>query len=101
MRVLHVIPSVAPRDGGPSAAIGPMCRALSARGVEILLASTNADGGAQLAVPVATRFQWQGISAICFERDFSESLKYSYGFGTWISRHVSDFDVVHIHGFLS
>jgi glycosyltransferase involved in cell wall biosynthesis len=78
-----------------------MCRALRAQGIETFLASTNADGGQQLDLPVGAPVQWKDIPAIFFERDFSESLKYSHGFATWIARHVSDFDLVHIHGFLS
>jgi hypothetical protein len=42
MRVLHVIPSVAERSGGPATAIVPMCRALKQHGVEVLLVSTDA-----------------------------------------------------------
>jgi glycosyltransferase involved in cell wall biosynthesis len=78
-----------------------MCRALSAQGVDTFLVSTNADGAGQLDVPVAAQVRWQDIPAIFFERDFSESLKYSHSFGAWIGRHVADFDLVHIHGFLS
>jgi glycosyltransferase involved in cell wall biosynthesis len=78
-----------------------MCRALRAQGIETFLASTNADGDQRLDFPIGAPVQWQGISAMFFERDFSESLKYSHGFATWIARHVSDFDLVHIHGFLS
>jgi hypothetical protein len=50
MRVLHVIPAVAPRYGGPSRAIVEMCRALQARGIEPLIASTDADGAGRLSV---------------------------------------------------
>src|SRR5688500_11717295 len=42
MRVLHVIPSVAERSGGPATAIVPMCRALQQNGVEVLLVTTAA-----------------------------------------------------------
>ena len=42
MKVLHVIPSVAERSGGPATAIVPMCRALQQHGVEVLLVTTDA-----------------------------------------------------------
>ena len=42
MRVLHVIPSVAERSGGPATAIVPMCRALQQHGVEVVLITTDA-----------------------------------------------------------
>jgi hypothetical protein len=50
MRVLHVIPAVAPRYGGPSQAIFEMCRALQEREIEPLIASTDADGTGRLPV---------------------------------------------------
>ena len=52
MRVLHVIPAVAPRYGGPSQAVVGMCRALDARGVTTMVATTNADGPDVLPAPI-------------------------------------------------
>jgi len=42
MKILHVIPSISERSGGPGQAIIPMCRALRDKGVEVLLATTDA-----------------------------------------------------------
>jgi glycosyltransferase involved in cell wall biosynthesis len=98
---LHVIPAVAPRYGGPSAAIVPMCRTLSALGVEPLIATTNADGKARLPVPLADPTSWKGVSAIFFERRFSESYKYSPSLAAWLDANVAAFDGVHIHALLS
>jgi hypothetical protein len=45
LRVLHVIPAVAPRYGGPSTAIWPMTDALrKLGGVDVEIATTDADG---------------------------------------------------------
>ncbi len=49
MRVLHVIPSVAERSGGPATAIVPMCRALQQQGVEVLLVTDQMRGMASKA----------------------------------------------------
>ena len=78
-----------------------MCRALSERGVEPLILSTNADGPGRLNVPIAERTTWQGVPALFFERDFSESFKYSRGLARWTRGHIAEFEVVHIHGVLS
>ena len=43
MRVLHVIPSISPRRGGPSAVIFPMVAALRARGMEAEIATSDED----------------------------------------------------------
>src|SRR6476660_1118503 len=101
MRILHVIPAVAARYGGPSAAVVPMCDALTKSGVETLIVATNADGNGRLNVPVGQRTTWQGVPALFFERDFSESFKYSSGLARWLRSHVREFDVVHIHAVLS
>jgi len=101
MRVLHVIPAVARRYGGPSVAVVPMCEALMKAGVETLIVTTNADGDGRLNVPVNQPTAWHGVPALFFNRDFSESLKYSSKLASWLRRSVSAFDVVHIHAVLS
>jgi glycosyltransferase involved in cell wall biosynthesis len=101
MKVLHVIPSVAARDGGPSQVIAPMCRALRASGLDVSIATTNADGSASLAVPVGREIDWQGVPTWVFRRDFSASFKYSRGLADWLRANVSRFDVVHAHAVLS
>jgi glycosyltransferase involved in cell wall biosynthesis len=101
MRALHVIPAVAPQYGGPSAAVVPMCDALEKTGVNTLLVTTNADGERTLNVPVDAPTAWHGVRALFFNRDFSESFKYSSSLARWLRRHVREFDVVHIHAVLS
>ena len=100
MKVLHVIPSVSERSGGPGQAIVPMCSALSAQGVEVLLASTDADlpapnmpGGPKRGA--VTRYK--NLPAIFFSIQLGASFKYSRPFATWLDEHVSDYDLVHIH----
>jgi len=100
MKVLHVIPSVSERSGGPGQAIVPMCSALSAQGVEVLLASTDADlpapnmpGGPKRGA--VTRYK--NLPAIFFPIQLGASFKYSRPFATWLDAHVSDYDLVHIH----
>jgi glycosyltransferase involved in cell wall biosynthesis len=101
MHTLHVIPAVAPRYGGPSAAIVQMCHALKDRGVDQLLLTTDADGADRLDVPIGEPIPWQGVPTLFFHRDFSESFKYSNGLARWLRDRVTDFDVVHVHAVLS
>jgi glycosyltransferase involved in cell wall biosynthesis len=101
VKALHVIPSVAARYGGPSAAIVPMCRALIGQGVETTIATTDADGEGRLPVDLERLTTWQGVPAIFFRRNFSEAFKYSRGLARWVRTHVAEFDVVHIHAVLS
>ena len=101
MKVLHVIPSIAPRDGGPSAAIAPMCRSLIEGGVDPMIVTTDADGPERMTVPIGVRSEWHGVPTVFFHRDFSESFKYSAGLARWLRGHVAEFEVVHIHAVLS
>lgn len=100
-KVLHVIPSVAPRYGGPSQAIYTMCRALQSRGIEILIATTNADGSEELPVTLGEKIVYQGVTTIFFARQWSEALKYSRPLALWLERNVKNFDLAHIHAVFS
>jgi glycosyltransferase involved in cell wall biosynthesis len=100
MKVLHVIPSVSERSGGPGQAIVPMCGSLSAQGIEVLLAATddglpaqNSPGGPKRGA--VTRYK--NLPAIFFPVQLGASFKYSRPFAQWLDEHVADHDVVHIH----
>ncbi len=101
MKVLHVIPSVAPRDGGPSQVIGPMCRALLAAGADVTLATTDADGGGALSLPLGRLTSWQDVPCRVFHRDATISFKYSRGLARWLHQHAGEFNLVHAHAVLS
>jgi glycosyltransferase involved in cell wall biosynthesis len=100
-RVLHVIPAIAARYGGPSAAVLGMCRALQEADVEVQIASTDADGAGRLNVPLNTVQRFEGIDTIFFRRQLSESFKWSTPLAAWLDRYVRDFDVVHVHAVFS
>lgn len=95
MRVLHVIPSVSERSGGPATAIVPMCRALLARGIEVLLVTTNAGLPDRKAEPTVATLH--DVPAIMFPSQFGESFKYSRPLAIWLDANARQFDLVHIH----
>lgn len=101
MRVLHVIPSVARRYGGPSKAIVEMGRALQEQGVSVLIATTDADGPGRLPVELGKAVEHEGVPTIFFSRQWSEAFKYSYSLGRWLERNVREFDLVHVHAVFS
>lgn len=96
MRILHVIPAVAKRYGGPSTAIFPMCRALKDARCEVRLCTTDADGDKRLPVETNSFIDYEGVPTIFFSSTAGE-FKYSRGMAQWLDEHVADFDVVHIH----
>src|SRR5687767_4084413 len=90
MRVLHVIPSVAERSGGPATAIVPMCRALQQHGVEVLLVTTNA--GMDVAETTnGDVYNYKGVPAKFFPSQLGESFKYSRPLATWLKSHIDEF----------
>lgn len=90
MRVLHVIPSVSDRSGGPAAAIVPMCRALMQQGIEVQLLSTT-DGLSHDGT------DYKGVPALFFPPQFGASFKYSRPLASWLSSNIKHFDLAHIH----
>ena len=90
MRVLHVIPSIAERSGGPATAIVPMCRALMQQGIEVLLIATDA-GLDERASNV-----YKGVPAKLFPVELGESFKYSRPLAAWLNANVRKFDLVQV-----
>jgi glycosyltransferase involved in cell wall biosynthesis len=101
VRVLHVIPGIAPRYGGPSRAVLDMCRALQLQGCEILIVTTDADGESRLAVELGKALLYDGVPTIFFLRKWGEIFQYSSSLSDWLRVNVGNFDVVHIHAVFS
>jgi glycosyltransferase involved in cell wall biosynthesis len=101
MRILHVIPAIAERYGGPSTVALDTCARLAARGHDVLLATTDADGPGRLDVPVGQPAMYRGVRSIFFGRTSSEAFKWSPDLARWLDRSVSRFDVVDVHAIFS
>jgi glycosyltransferase involved in cell wall biosynthesis len=96
-----VIPAVAARYGGPSRSIFEMCVALQQERVELLIATTDADGRGRLPVELGRPIKYQGLDVIFFPRQLSEAFKYSRPFARWLDSNVEKFDLVEIHAVFS
>ena len=94
MRVLHVIPSVSERSGGPGMAIVPMCQALQKLGVEVVLVTTDA---AMRKFEFCQALDYEGVPAIFFPNQLGESFKYSRPLSVWLKQNVSGYELAHIH----
>ena len=107
MRVLHVIPSLSVKEGGPSVAANAMAEALVGLGVQVTVAPTrlqdsgvageeNAGSGHGEGAAASDR----GYNIICFRREF-EPYKVSFGLTRWLRKNIAGFDLVHIHALFS
>jgi len=101
MKVLHVIPAIAPRYGGPSAVILGLTSALREAGIDAKIATTSADGGNRLDVGHGVEVLYADVPSFFFRRAFSESYKYSPELSRWLFDHVREYDVVHVHAVFS
>ncbi len=101
MRVLHVIPSAAPVDGGPNVAVRAMARGLVRRGIDVTVATTNASGANSLDVPLDTPVIDDGVVFRYFARSVPGSWKFSWPMTRWLWANAGAYDVVHVHALFS
>ena len=96
MKILHVIPSLALEDGGPTAALERMANGLNARGAAVTILTTSSEGRSE-TVNIALD---PGIELVSLKRNF-QPYKVSWPALRWLRRQITDFDVVHIHAVFS
>ena len=101
MKVLHVVGGLGPVYGGPSRVVKDISRSLQRLGVEVHVATTNANGFSNLTVPLGQPVVEDGVTVWYFHRPVC-SANYSYTFSwhltLWLATNVQRFDFVHIHG---
>jgi glycosyltransferase involved in cell wall biosynthesis len=93
MRVLHVIPSLLPKSGGPARIVPEICRALAATSTEVTLFSTHL-AGADITID-APREPYE----VVLFHGADGSLGGARRIENAIRDRKSDFDLVHIHSF--
>ena len=98
LRVLHVIPSVSLRDGGPTRAIGIIERALSAAGVEVTTLTT--DHGLDLHCGSCALGAESGAHRI-YAHKWLDPYKVAPGLVPRLMQAVKRHDVIHIHALFS
>jgi len=111
MRVLHVIPSLSPTEGGPSFAAKAMAEALADEDVQVTIATTAAAQSApvigdQLSV-IGTESRREnaptepgGYRIMCVRRNF-EPYKVSFSLARWLRANIAQFDLIHVHALFS
>jgi glycosyltransferase involved in cell wall biosynthesis len=97
MQILHVIPSLAARDGGPAKAAIEMCRELLRRGEHTEIYTTNADGTGCLDVPLGWQTEVGGVTVTYFPINGGHYYKYSSALAVALKTNISKFDLVDIN----
>ena len=106
MKILHVIPSLSPRQGGTSRAAIDMVQALLACGLDVEIATTNDDGDNLLDVPLGERTIHDRIPTYFFPRYSPpvvalREFTISGAFTTWLLQNITRYDAIHIHTIFS
>jgi glycosyltransferase involved in cell wall biosynthesis len=91
---------VGPLRGGPSELVRNFSRSLSRHGIEVHVATTDDNGPDKLDVPHGVPVEQDGGIYWYFPRQ-SRFYTFSWPLARWLARHVSEFDVVHIHALFS
>lgn len=97
MRILHVIPWLSERYGGPAVLVPQAARALDQRGHHSEIATTVADGRGVVSVPTGEPVAWHGATATFHPLSPPRWYKASLPLLVDLWRRTATFDVVHIH----
>ena len=95
MRILHIIPTLRLRDGGPAKAILEMCEYLNRAGHETAIYTTDfdGDGGRALELNGPAR----DIPIRYFPVQAPRSFKFSRAFAAAVKEDIPKYDVIHIN----
>ena len=97
MKILHVIPTFAKSDGGPTLALHNMCQGLSQHRVEIHVCTTDGDSqGWRQAVPLNQPVKQYGATVWYFKRQ-TRFYTASWPLTRWLASQIKDYDLIHIH----
>ena len=97
MRILHVMATLAARDGGPPKACFEMARAVARRGHEVSIFTTNADGPGVLDVPPGEPVERDGVTLRHFPVSRPRFWRASTDMARALTGEIPRSDVVHLH----
>jgi glycosyltransferase involved in cell wall biosynthesis len=97
MKILYVIAGVPPLSGGPTTALFGMVRALRALGIEVEVATTDADISGNLPVPIGRKIVEQNVPIYYFRCPTLRKYGCSPALTRWLRAHIREYNLVHIH----
>jgi len=99
MRVLHVIPSIDPRDGGPTVAVASMATATAVAGADVHVVTTRGEDS-QFEAGRAL-IDLDSVTLHAFRRSPPDMFKMSWAMAGWLWKNVERFNVLHLHAAFS
>lgn len=107
MKILHIIPSISKKRGGPSAAIMSMVKALREEGVDAAILTTNDNNTYREEHMTLGRWFWlNDIPVLMFptlnsELQILNEYLISPHLSWWLFHNIDKFDAIHVHSIFS
>jgi glycosyltransferase involved in cell wall biosynthesis len=107
MKILHVIPSISLKSGGPSHALIEMITELNKQGIDAEVATTNDDcDGLLKGIALNKRVDFKNIPVFFFSKlnlifDRLTEFQFSIGLTIWLFFNRKKYTVLHIHSIFS
>ena len=92
-----VAPYLASIYGGPSKVVKELTQGLAAKGINVDLVTTNANGDRKLTVPLNQWIEEGSYRTKYFNCLHQYDSILSASLGRWLSQHAKDYDIVHTH----
>ncbi len=97
MKILIVVPALAPLYGGPSKVVPELSEVIAEQGVRVDIITTNANGSTTLDVPLFTWIQEKNYRIQYFPYWDFFGYQLTWSLTRWLFRNVSRYDIVHTH----
>ena len=97
MKILHVIPYFAATYGGPVQAVRDIARMQAESGITVEIATTTANGEAELSASEREPVVAGNVRVHYFERTYPRSWFRSAALRDWLAQHAADYDGLHLH----
>ncbi|MDP5016594.1 MAG: glycosyltransferase, partial [Dolichospermum sp.] len=98
MKVLHIIPSISPKLGGPTQVVLNLVKALRIEGIDVEIATTNDDDGNLLDVPLCQCVEYQEVPVWFFPRNAQiKAFLPSFTFTKWLWQNINNYDILDNH----
>jgi glycosyltransferase involved in cell wall biosynthesis len=93
MKILIVVPVLAPLYGGPSKVVPELSEAIGEQGVTVDIITTNANGSTTLDVPLLTWIQEKNYRIQYFPQWNFFGYQLTWSLTRWLFRNVSKYDI--------
>jgi len=99
MRVLHIIPNYIPAymHGGPVRNTHSLCKALAAKGLDVVVYTTNVGSEENPGIKPGAELNIDGVKVFYYPVFLMRWYRYSRGMATALKKNIAQFDIVHIH----